>query len=287
MICGFAMQYAHADSIPSWVKNNAKWWSEGQIGDSEFVKGIQFLINSEILKVPTSGKTVSKSDQVPSWVKHNAAWWSEGTISEGQFVQGLQYLVDAGIIAVNTQEKSEENQTQTVAGEQSVKVSKIDSDISSCDALTTPADKYTCVSQVQKQREILDKIAKATPYVAGPVTFYYVSSDAVDTGDGVFVTVHTVIENTGSQTSNPDLYCTGPFACAYHLSDGTGDYPPSVFNLTSGHLELIYHKPVAIEWNFYSKENVGKFDFDKSKQYYFKVSEPFGATQIPLKFNGG
>jgi len=37
--------------IPSWIKNNAKWWAEGKIGDSDFVQGIQYLITKGIIKV--------------------------------------------------------------------------------------------------------------------------------------------------------------------------------------------------------------------------------------------
>ena len=37
--------------IPEWVKNNAKWWSENQIDDDTFVQGIEFLIESGIIKV--------------------------------------------------------------------------------------------------------------------------------------------------------------------------------------------------------------------------------------------
>ena len=37
--------------IPSWIKNNAKWWSEGSIGDSDFVKGIQYLIRIGVIQV--------------------------------------------------------------------------------------------------------------------------------------------------------------------------------------------------------------------------------------------
>ena len=38
-------------SIPSWIKNNAKFWSEGSITDDDFVKGIQYLIDSGIVRV--------------------------------------------------------------------------------------------------------------------------------------------------------------------------------------------------------------------------------------------
>ena len=38
-------------NIPNWIKNNAKWWSEGQIGDSDFVSGIKYLIENDIMKI--------------------------------------------------------------------------------------------------------------------------------------------------------------------------------------------------------------------------------------------
>jgi hypothetical protein len=38
-------------NIPAWVKNNAGWWANDLIGDSDFVSGIQFLITEGIMKV--------------------------------------------------------------------------------------------------------------------------------------------------------------------------------------------------------------------------------------------
>ncbi|MDP2667410.1 MAG: peptidase, partial [Nitrosopumilaceae archaeon] len=88
-------------AIPIWVKNNAKWWSEGTIVDSAFVSGIQYLINQEIMKIPTttSGGGLT-TNVIPIWVKNNAKWWSEGTISDQDFVLGIQYLVTNGIIKI-------------------------------------------------------------------------------------------------------------------------------------------------------------------------------------------
>lgn len=37
--------------IPDWIRNNAKWWAEGQITDADFVKGIQFLAQQGIITV--------------------------------------------------------------------------------------------------------------------------------------------------------------------------------------------------------------------------------------------
>jgi len=38
--------------IPTWIKDNAKWWSEGAIGDSDFTSGIQFMIKENIIYIP-------------------------------------------------------------------------------------------------------------------------------------------------------------------------------------------------------------------------------------------
>ena len=40
-----------SDEIPSWIKNNAGWWANGQISDKDFVSGIQYLIENGIMKI--------------------------------------------------------------------------------------------------------------------------------------------------------------------------------------------------------------------------------------------
>jgi hypothetical protein len=88
-------------SIPSWIKNNAKFWSEGTITDDDFVKGIQYLIQQGIMKVPHGSSQASSSSQpIPHWIKNNAKFWSEGTITDDDFVKGIQYLMDVGIVRV-------------------------------------------------------------------------------------------------------------------------------------------------------------------------------------------
>jgi len=91
---------ASAYSIPIWVKNNARWWSEGSVSDGDFVSGVQYLIQQNILKVPSTQQGNSSSQQIPTWVKNNAGWWGNGQISDGDFVKGIQYLISSGIIKV-------------------------------------------------------------------------------------------------------------------------------------------------------------------------------------------
>ena len=38
-------------NIPDWVRNNAGWWAEGAIADSDFISGIQYLITKGIMTI--------------------------------------------------------------------------------------------------------------------------------------------------------------------------------------------------------------------------------------------
>ncbi|MEM3089795.1 MAG: peptidase, partial [Candidatus Nitrosotenuis sp.] len=84
----------------SWIKNNAKWWADGSIGDKDFVNGIQYLIQQGVMKVPPTQPGTSTSQTIPSWIKNNAKWWADGSIGDKDFVNGIQYLIQQGIIKV-------------------------------------------------------------------------------------------------------------------------------------------------------------------------------------------
>ncbi len=87
-------------SIPEWVKNNARWWADGNIDDATFGTGIEFMIKEGIISVPTTEKQEGASAVIPDWVRNNADWWSQGLISDDDFAGGLQYLIANGIISV-------------------------------------------------------------------------------------------------------------------------------------------------------------------------------------------
>jgi hypothetical protein len=86
--------------IPAWIKNNAGWWSEDLIGDSDFVSGIQYLITEGIMTIPATQSGTSTSQEIPAWIKNNAGWWSEDLIGDSDFVSGIQYLITEGIMNV-------------------------------------------------------------------------------------------------------------------------------------------------------------------------------------------
>ena len=85
--------------VPDWIKTNAKWWSEGKITDSDFIKGLEYLIEQNVIKIPQTEQGTS-AKKIPDWIKTNAKWWSEGKIRDGDFVKGIQYLIQNGIVVV-------------------------------------------------------------------------------------------------------------------------------------------------------------------------------------------
>ncbi|MGQ0792035.1 MAG: hypothetical protein ACT4NJ_07445 [Nitrosopumilaceae archaeon] len=67
---------ADSSSIPEWVKNNAKWWSEGSISEGEYLKSLEYLISKEIINIPqkievTAAKTaLSDYERAQFFVAH-------------------------------------------------------------------------------------------------------------------------------------------------------------------------------------------------------------------------
>jgi len=88
-------------SIPGWIKNNAGWWADGQIDDSSFVSGLQWLISNKIMTMPPTEQGVGSDNVIPGWIKNNAGWWADGQIDDSSFVSGLQWLISNGIMTIS------------------------------------------------------------------------------------------------------------------------------------------------------------------------------------------
>jgi peptidoglycan/xylan/chitin deacetylase (PgdA/CDA1 family) len=86
--------------IPSWVQENAGWWADDKIADSDFTKGLQYLIDQKIVKIPSTQAGNGATQKIPNWIKNNAGWWAEGKIGNSDFVKGIQYLIANGIIRI-------------------------------------------------------------------------------------------------------------------------------------------------------------------------------------------
>ena len=88
-------------TLPEWIKSNAGWWATGEIDDETFVTAIKYLINNEIIMIPTTLYGESSDTEIPEWIKSNAGWWATGEIDDETFVGALQYLIENGILRVD------------------------------------------------------------------------------------------------------------------------------------------------------------------------------------------
>jgi len=95
------IQTLKSQHVPIWIKNNAAWWSQELIDDSDFIAGIEYLIQQEIITLKDTGALeTNDSDEIPIWIKNNAGWRSDNLISEKEFIDGLQWLITNGIVKV-------------------------------------------------------------------------------------------------------------------------------------------------------------------------------------------
>jgi len=88
--------------IPKWVKDVAGFWCEDEIGSSEFVQVIEWMIQNGLITLPqdSSQTQSSTSSVVPDWVQFSACVWYDGTFSDKEFSTTLQWLIENGIIKI-------------------------------------------------------------------------------------------------------------------------------------------------------------------------------------------
>ena len=61
--CAIALSVSmvSASSVPEWVKNNAKWWADGTIGEADYITSLQYLITQGIITIPITEVTAATS----------------------------------------------------------------------------------------------------------------------------------------------------------------------------------------------------------------------------------
>ena len=93
------LSYEDPVPIPDWVRTDAELWTRG---DSDFVSGIEFMIQNNIIMTSSipSSEDISDAD-IPYWIRNTALWWSQGLISEDEFVNSIEFLLEEKIITVN------------------------------------------------------------------------------------------------------------------------------------------------------------------------------------------
>lgn len=259
--------------IPEWVKNNAKWWVENEIDTESFVQGIQFLIKEKLIKV-SNVKQGQKQDSVPDWIKNNARGWSDGTITDSEFLKGIEHLVSIRVISVN------DSTMQTT-----------DSSFSECQSIASSYKRLNCERDTKHKMELLEFKTKATPTKVGQSIFYVARmGDLGNTfeimGSGqAMLRLRIMVENAGSE--NITLMCTGPAICNYDIWDGKKAFKYASMDFVSG--KLVIKPQNAYLFNMVFGPNIGyggtTFEYDSSKEYFFRVNESWGTAMIPLKLS--
>ena len=96
--------------IPNWIKNVAGWWATGEVSEKEFLSGLEYLINNNIIFIPfipCSVTAIAASDPtlnaklIPDWVKNNAGWWATDQIKDADFLNGIQYLINNDVLGID------------------------------------------------------------------------------------------------------------------------------------------------------------------------------------------
>jgi len=96
--------------IPSWIKNTALWYGEGQVSDTEFINAVQYLISQDILSIPipsviAANTNLSDNDRAMSIIVHyNGELFKAGetiyTYSEFQHLSSVVRTSNTGIQTV-------------------------------------------------------------------------------------------------------------------------------------------------------------------------------------------
>jgi hypothetical protein len=92
--------------IPSWIKNTARYWIEGQVSDLEFITALQWLVNENILKISDKETIETKSLNIPS----SALFWlfpHPSDFDEDWKILSILYEVDDWRFSYNSEQVSD------------------------------------------------------------------------------------------------------------------------------------------------------------------------------------
>ena len=281
LLVGSITPFATAEGVPDWVKNNAGWWASGDISESDFVSGIQFLIEDEIITVPPTQVSSSETPNgIPDWVKNNAGWWASGDISESDFVSGIQFLVGSGIISVSIPTETEDMKPEEPENTDS-ELAALQAELDKCSEIVTAYKRIDCEKPIKKAMTLHNYKIDAEKFDVGPITYYWhgIGSEGNEfyitpTGQAI-LSIRMLAENTSSETTA--INCTSPQICAYDAWNGEKAFKYSGMDFTSG--QIVMNPGDSREFNMLFGPNIGyggtEFEYDSSKDYFFRINEDF------------
>ena len=285
-------------TVPDWIKSNAGWWADGIISDREFVKGIEHLIEDEIItmsKIKDSSSTLPTANipttkntdaKVPDWIKSNAGWWADGIISDREFVKGIEHLMGLELITVSMEVETAKNavKPENLGSE----LGEFESQLEECAKITTAYKRIDCEKPVKMAMTVHTYKTEGQKFEVGPITYYWrgIGSQGNEfeispTGQPI-LSIRILAENTSQGVTA--LNCTSPSICGYDIWDGSKSFKYSGMDFTSG--QIVLNPNDAREFNILFGPNIGyggtEFEYDSSKEYHFRINEEFGNTSVYL-----
>ena len=95
--------------IPSWIKNTALWWGQGNISDDDFLGAMQFLIKEGILVIPSEQN--EKTDVLQLSVKElkdqAVSWDYDDILRDEDYYVGKTIYVTGSIRNIEENENNE------------------------------------------------------------------------------------------------------------------------------------------------------------------------------------
>ena len=287
LLVGSITPFATAEGVPAWVKNNAGWWADGAISETEFVSGIQHLIKEGILVVPPTTVSAETTQQgIPAWVKSNAGWWTDGIITDDEFVNGIQHLIKTGIVNVPTSQSAPSQQESNTSSDSELAALQVELD--SCAEITKAYDRLNCERAAKHEISAYNIRSNSQVFQVGPVNYYWPGLNTegntfeITSSGQAILSIRMLAENTSSETTA--INCTSPQICAYDVWNDEKAFKYSGMDFTSG--QIVMNPGDSREFNILFGPNIGyggtTFEYDSSKDYFFRINEDFGSASIPL-----
>jgi hypothetical protein len=164
----------------------------------------------------------------------------------------------------------------------------LDENLKACKDKKIPGLVANCQYPIKNQIQILEFKQKSKSFVVGPITYYYAGGQVEVSEHGVAVfNLKMLAENTGS----PDmvaLHCAGAVSCNYHIWDGKTSYIHSTHDFTAGSVWISPGQAKFFSIVFGPAQGYGNyvdFEYEPSKEYFLRITEPFGSADIPLELS--
>jgi plastocyanin len=96
-----SVNFANADLLPEWIKNNALWYGQGNISETEFLNMIKFLLESEVIKLESVEEIVPEVRDATVMIPNG-----NFDVSSSAFYMPLNLEISAGTTVTWTNDDS-------------------------------------------------------------------------------------------------------------------------------------------------------------------------------------